>query len=333
MMQPRRYRTALRGCALLLSLGSLLLSAISAAAQTAPRLGILVQEMGRAQSQAVKGFTDELKRLGYRERQDFFLETRNVKGNRAALQPAAVELVEKNVKLIFTTGTSAPRAAIAATTGIPIVFVHPGNPAASGLLRDGEARPTNLTGVAAYAAQTTERRLLLFKEIVPTLKKIWVFYDGNNAVSREYFKRAEDSAKKMRIEAAGFPIKSGEELKTTMGSLRPENGTGIFQISDEVLESEADFLFQAARAKKIPTMFNEESWAIAGALAAYGPDYLDMGRHAGRLADKILKGAAPRSLQLERASKFDLTLNYRTARFLGIALSPEMLKTAEKVIR
>jgi putative ABC transport system substrate-binding protein len=152
-------------------------------------------------------------------------------------------------------------------------------------------------------------------------------------VSREYFKRAEDSAKKLSLAAAGYPIKSADELKTTLGSLRPDTGTAFFQIADELVEGEAEFLFQTARAKKIPTMFNEESWAIAGALAAYGPNYLDMGRQAGRLADKIIQGGAPMSLPLERASKFDLTLNYRTARFIEVPLSPEMLKAADKVIR
>jgi putative ABC transport system substrate-binding protein len=168
---------------------------------------------------------------------------------------------------------------------------------------------------------------------VPTLKKIWIFFDGNNAVSREYFKLAESAAKKLGIVAAAYPIKSGEELKTTLASLQAENGAAIFQISDELMESEAEYLFETARAKKIPTMFNEESWAIAGALAAYGPNYLEMGRQAGRLADKLLKGESAAALPIERASKFDLTLNYRTARFIDVPLSSETLKKADKVIR
>jgi putative tryptophan/tyrosine transport system substrate-binding protein len=202
-----------------------LLFGASAAAQT-PRVGVLVQEMGRAQSQSIKGLTEELKRLGYRERRDFALEMRNVKGNRAALQPAAAELVAQKVKLIFTTGTSATRAAIAATPEIPVLFVHPGDPVAAGLMKNAEERAKNLTGIAAYAAQTTERRLALFKEIMPGLKKIWVFFDGNNAVSRDYFKLAEGAAKKIQVEAVGYPIKSGDELKTTLASLPAESGAG-----------------------------------------------------------------------------------------------------------
>jgi putative ABC transport system substrate-binding protein len=316
----------------LIIIAALMLSIPAAApAQTPARVGILVQEMGRAQSQAIKGLSEELKRIGYRERQNLFFEIRNVKGNRSALQPAAAELIAQKVNFIFTPGTSATRAA--ATAAIPVLFVHPGDPVASGLIKAAEDRPKHMTGVAAYAAQTTERRLALFKEIMPALRKIWVFFDANNSLSRDNWKRAEDAAKKFGLETAGYGIKSTDELKTTLGGMRAENGIGIFQVADELVESEPEFLFETARAKKIPTMFNEESWAIAGALAAYGPNYLEMGRQAGRLADKIIRGESPASLPLERASKFDLTLNYRTASFIGLNLTAETLKKADKVIR
>jgi len=297
------------------------------------RVGILVQEMGRSQTQAIRGLGEELKRLGYQERKNLFLETRNVKGNRAALQPAAGELLRQKVNLIFTTGTSATRAAIAASKDVPIVFVHPSDPIAAGLIKSAKEPTRNLTGVAAYAAQTTEKRLVLFKEIMPGLKKIVVFFDANNSYSRDNLKLAEAGAAKLGLQVSSFGIKSADELKSTVASLRSENGAGIFQIADDLFESEADFLFEIAREKKLPTMFNEEAWAINGALAAYGPSYLEMGRQAARLIDRIIKGEKPESLPIERASKFDLTLNYRTATFIGLRFPEEMLKKAEKVIR
>ena len=305
---------------------------LAAWAQAPARAGILVQEMGRAQSQAIKGLSEELKRIGYRERQNLFFEVRNVKGNRSALQPAAAELVAQKVKFIFTTGTSATRAA-AAAADIPVLFVLPGDPVASGLIKSADDRSKHITGVAAYAAQTTERRLALLKEIMPALQKIWIFFDANNALSRDNLKLAEGAAKKLALQVVGYGIKSADELKTTLGGVRAENGAAIFQVADELVESEAEFVFETARAKKIATMFNEESWAIAGALAAYGPNYLEMGRQAGRLADKIIRGESPASLPFERAAKFDLTLNYRTASFIGLNLTAETIKKADKVIR
>ena len=310
-----------------------LVAPVLALAQSPARVGILVQEMGRAQTQAIKGLSEELKRLGYRERKNLFFETRNVKANRAALQPAAGELIAQKVNLIFTTGTSATRAATTATQDFPVVFVHPGDPIASGLIKSGAEPTKNLTGVAAYAPQTTEKRLVLFKEIMPELRKIAVFFDANNNLSRDNFKLADAAAKKLGLQVMSYGIKSADELKTTFGSLRGENGVAIFQIADELFESEAEFVFETARQKKLPTMFNEEVWAINGALAAYGPSYLEMGRLAAGYVDKIIKGEKPESLPIVRASKFDLTLNYRTANFIGLRFSPEMVKKADKVIR
>jgi len=317
------------GTRLTLISGLLLAASGAAWAQAPARIAILVQEMGRAQSQSIKGLTEELKRLGYRERKNLFIETRSVKSNRAALEPAARELLGKGVSLIFTTGTSATRAAMAATQDIPLVFVYPGNPIAAGIIKSAEERAQNVTGVAAYAGETTAKRLALLKEIVPGLRKIVVFYDINN----DRFKQAETEAKKIGLDSAGYGVKSADELKTTLSSLRPENGTAIFQVADELVESEAEFLFTTARAKKIATMFNEESWVVAGALAAYGPNYFEMGRRAGRLTDRIIKGEKPELLPIERATQFDLTLNYRTATFIGLNLSAAMLKKADKVIR
>jgi ABC-type uncharacterized transport system substrate-binding protein len=321
-------------------------------AQSPVRVGILVQEMERSQAQAIKGLGEELKRLGYEEKKNLFFETRNAKGNRAALQSAAAELLTRQVSVIFTTGTSATRAAIASTGEIPIVFVHPDDPVAAGLIKSttiaspllpgnspsfwmssGGERPKNLTGVAAYARSTTEKRVELIKEIVPGLRKILIFYDGNNAFSRDSFGVAEAAAKKFGLEAVGYAPKSTDELRTTVASLPPMPGTAIFQVADELFESESEFVFETARTKKFPTMFNQESWAIAGALAAYGPNYLAMGRQAARMIDKIIKGEKPASLNIERAAKFDLILNYRTARFLDLKLTPEIVKKADKVIR
>jgi putative ABC transport system substrate-binding protein len=315
------------------SLWLILAVSATALAQTPAKIGILVQEMGRSQSQAIKGLNEELKRLGYRDRKNLFFETRDVKGMRAALQPATVDLLEKRVDLIFTTGTSATRAAMAATKDVPIVFIYPGNPIGAGIVKSAEERAKNLTGVAAYAGQTTEKRLAIIKEIVPRLQTIVIFYDFNNSFARDSVKQTEGMAKKIGLEAVSYAVKSNDELRTTLASLQAEKGMAIFQVSDELVETEAEFLFATARQKKLPTMFNEESWVVAGALAAYGPSYVEMGRQAARLAQRIFNGEKPEMLSIERAVKFDLTLNYRTASFIGVNLPAPLIKQANRVIR
>jgi putative ABC transport system substrate-binding protein len=289
--------------------------------------------MGRAQSQAQKGLAQELKELGYRGHKDIALEVRDAKGNRNALQAAAADLLAKKVNLIFTTGTRASRAAMTATSEVPIIFIHPGDPMAAGLLKGTTAPRGNVAGIAAFAAQTTGTRLALLKEIVPRIKKVHVFFDTNNSFARENFSMVEAASQKLAVQVIGHGVKSADELKASTGAITGEPGVAIFQIPDDLIESEAPFIFETARQKKIPTMFNEEGWAIAGAMAAHGPGYLQMGRQAARLADRILKGQAPASLPIERAAKFELVLNYRTANFIGVHFSPEMLKKADRVIR
>jgi putative ABC transport system substrate-binding protein len=307
-------------------------AAVAAQAQIA-RVGILVPEMGRAQSQAQKGLFQELKQLGYQERSNISFEIRNAKGDRNALQPAANELVASKINVIFTTGTRATLTASAATRDIPIVFIHPGDPVALGLVKDSRESKGNVTGIAAFALQTTATRLAILKEIVPALQKIYVFFDSNNSYAEVNFSQVELAAKKQGLEVIRHGIKSADELKASVSAVPSEAGAAIFHMPDDLVESEADFIFTAARQKKLPTMFNEEAWAIRGAMAAYGPDYLDMGRNAARLVHQIIKGQHPSSLPLERAVKFDLTLNYRTANFIGLSFSKELLKKAGKVIR
>jgi putative ABC transport system substrate-binding protein len=317
----------------LFALLMLSVSTLAHAQSRAPRIGILALELGRAQSQAIKGLSTELKQLGYAERKHFTFETRNAKGDRGALQAAAKELVAKKVDVLFATGTRASLAAAAATKEIPLVFVQPGDPAAVGLVKNPPDDARNLTGVAAYAADTTEKRLGLFKEIMPALTKVYVFFDANSNAARDRAGAAESAAKKLGLQFVGNGVKSADEFKTTLSNVYGELGAAIFQVSDDLIESEAEFIFATARQKKLPTMFNEEAWAIAGATAAYGPSYLDMGRHAARIVDQILKGKAPAAIPIVRSGKFDLTINYRAANYIGLQLPNALLKKADKVIR
>jgi putative ABC transport system substrate-binding protein len=318
---------------IILAVLALISAAAPGAAAQPAKLGILVPEMGRAQSQAQKGLARELNALGYQARKDVVFEVRDARGDRNALQAAAEELVRKKVNLLFATGTSAARAAMAASNELPVIFIHPGDPVTAGLFRSAESAPANVTGVAAYATQTTETRVKLLKEILPKLKTIHVFFDSNNNFARENFQVVELAGRKLALQVVARGVKSVDELRASMSAIATEPDMAIFHIPDDLVESEAEFLFDRARQKKLPTMFNEEKWAIAGAMAAYGPDYLEMGRQAGRLAVEILKGRAPRELTLQRAAKFILTLNYRTATAIGVRLAPEMVKKADRVIR
>jgi putative ABC transport system substrate-binding protein len=298
-----------------------------------PRVGILVPEMGRAQSQAIKGFRDELRQLGHQEGKHIFLEIQDAKADRGALQPAAAGLVEQKVDVIVTTGTRATQVAKSVTRDIPIVFIHPSDPISLGLIKSMGDSGANLTGVAAFASQATEKRLAVFKEIIPKLQRVHIVYDSNDKFSRQNFEIAKTGADKLGLQVVEHGVKSAEELKATIGRIQNRDGDALFQVPDDLVESDADFIFDAARKKKLPTMFSEEMWAVRGAMASYGPSYYAMGGQAARLVEMIIKGQKPQNLPTQRVDKFELILNYRTANFLGVSFSRDILKRADKVIR
>jgi putative ABC transport system substrate-binding protein len=297
------------------------------------RIGILIPESGRPETQSVKGLRDGLKELGYKERENILVEMRDAKGDRAALKPMANELVSKKVDLIFTTGTRSTGEATAATNEIPIVFRHPGNPQTMGLVKSNTRPGGNVTGVAGFGLEMTGKRLEALQQIVPEVRRLHIFYDLNDKFSRDNFALTKKSAEKLGLEVVEHGTKSAEELKTSLGNFQSGAGDALFQVPDNLVDSEADFIFQTARQKKLPTMFNEEVWAVKGALGAYGPSNYQMGRQAAGLVDKILKGQKPENLPVEAARKFDLVVNFRTANAIGLTISPEVLKKADRVIR
>jgi len=325
-----KYAVILSGMVLQL-LGALPM--IAGEAPRLPRIGILIPESGRSESQSIKGLRDGLKELGYKERENILVEIRDAKGDRGNLKSMADELVSKKFDVIFTTGTRSTHAAMAATSDIPIVFRHAGNPETMGFVKSNTRSGGNATGVAGFGLEMTGKRLETLQRIVPGVRRVHIFYDLNDRFSRDNFALAKKSAEKLGLEVVEHGTKSAEEFKTSLGNLRNEAVDALFQVPDNLIDSDADFLFQTARQKRLPTMFNEEMWAIKGALGAYGPSNYEMGRQAAGFVDKILKGQKPENLPVEAAKKFDLIINFRTANAIGLTIPPDVLKKADKVIR
>ena len=314
----------------------LLLVPTATQAQESARIasvGVLIPESLRSESQAVKGLREGLKELGYQEGKNLQIEIRDAKGNRGALKREASELVRQKVLLIFTTGTRATQAARAATSDIPIVFTHPADPVALGLVKSMARPGANVTGVAALFLQMSDKRMEILKQLAPKAGRVIIFYDSNNPYSRENFLAAKKAGEKLGLKVEERPVKSIEELKKSINAMQSREDEALFHVPDDLIESQADFIFEAARQKGWPTMFSEESWVTQGGLAGYGPNYYQMGRQAARLVDKILKGAKPKDLPVEKASKFDLVINLRTANAIGLSIPPAILKKADRVIR
>jgi putative ABC transport system substrate-binding protein len=297
------------------------------------RIGILIPESAQGESQTIKGLKDGLREQGYIEGENLSVELRDAKGDRSALQPAAAELASKKVDVIFTTGTRATEVAKAATKQIPIVFRHPADPVAMGLLKNMKRPEGNVTGVTAFSSDTDEKRLAILKLLVPQLRRVHIFYDANSMFSADNLSALRKAAAKLQLEVVNHPVKTGAEIQTALDNLQAREGDAIFQIADALVESNANIIFDGAKKLKLPTMCDQENWAIKGCLAAYGPNHAQMGRQAAVLVDKLLKGAKPKDVPVQPATQFDLVINLRTANIIGFNIAPETLAKAGRVIR
>jgi putative tryptophan/tyrosine transport system substrate-binding protein len=296
-------------------------------------VGFLIPESGFGETQTIKGLKDGLRERGYIEGENLSVELRDAKGDRSALQPAAADLVAKKVNVIFTTGTRATEVAKAATKDIPIVFRHPADPVAVGLLKNMKRPEGNVTGVAAFSSDTDEKRLAMLKLVVPQLRRVHIFYDANNMFSANNLSAFRKAAAKLQLEVVNHPVKTGAEIQTALDNLQAQEGDAIFQIADALVESNANIVFDGAKKLKLPTICDQENWATRGCLATYGANYAQMGRQAAMIVDKLLKGAKPKDVPVQAATQFDLVINLRTANIIGLSIAPETLAKAGRVIR
>ncbi|HEY7165141.1 MAG TPA: ABC transporter substrate-binding protein [Candidatus Binatia bacterium] len=306
---------------------------VANAAQRIARIGLLVPENGPAELQTLKGLKDRLKELGYVEGDNLVLELKEMRGDRSGLKADANDLVQKKVNVIFTMGTRATNVARTATKDIPIVFRHPADPVAVGFVKNLKHPESNVTGVAAFSTDMNSKRIEILKTVVPNLRRIHVFYDSNNRYSPDNFLAVERAAPKLQVEVVDHPVKTVTELAKSLDKLQVRDGDAILQVSDDLFESQADNVFDAAKKLKLPTMFDDESWAAKGSLLTYGANYTQMGRQAAEIIVKLLNRAKPKEVPVVAANKFDLVVNLRTANAIGVSVPADVLKRADKVIR
>jgi putative ABC transport system substrate-binding protein len=317
--------------ALLLVSSGLLLGSARAAERDRPiRIGVLTTSWGPTPH--VVGLRDGLLALGYREEADFVLGIRFTQGDVAALSTAADELVQYGVELLFAVDTQAAQAAQRATRRLPIVFAGMSSPVELGLI-ESFARPGgNITGVANLGLELSAKRLQLFHELVPSLKRVLFLYDANDTLSKAGATAYREAAHRLGIELLERPVRTQEEAQEARAQVGPGQEDGILQPHDLFLNIPGLILDTTAK-QPIPTMFNGAFFVEHGGLASYGPDFYESGRQAARLVDKILKGANPAEIPVEVNPKIEFVINLKTAKDLGLTIAPEVLYQANRLIR
>jgi len=295
------------------------------------RIGVILP--GGPLYEAIDGLRDGLRKLGLEEGKQFTLVILDTKGNTKAAEAAARNFEREKVSLIYTLAASVTAAAKGATANVPIVFCVGSDPVTGGLV-DSFAKPGGrLTGVHFLVRDLTAKRLEVLKEILPKLSRVVTLYDPGRRVATEAAKLGREEAKRLGLKFVERHVTSIEEVRQALQALKPGEADAYFFTPDPMVTSQTQLIIDTARAKKLATMFQEQSLVAKGALASYGQNYHEVGRLSAKYVHRILNGARPRDLPVETIEDIELAINLQTAKALGLTIPPNVLARANRVIK
>jgi putative ABC transport system substrate-binding protein len=295
------------------------------------RIGVILP--GGALYEAVEGLKAGLRELGLEEGKQFTLTIKDTKSDVKTAEEAARNFEREKVSLIYALAAPVITAARAATANVPIVFCIGSDPVTGGLV-DSFAKPGGrLTGVHFLLRDLTAKRLEILKEILPKASRVLTFYDPGSRVPTEAAKLAREEAKRLGLKFVERHVTSVEELRKALQGLKAGEADVYFYTPDAMVLGQAQLIIDTAKAKKLPTMFQEQSLVAKGALASYGQSYYEIGRLSAKYVQKVLSGTNPRDLRIETFDDVELVINLKTAKALGLTIPPNVLARAKKVIK
>ncbi len=296
------------------------------------RVGVVLQ--GGPYSGAVDGLRKGLAELGLEEGKQVVLHVREGRGDQKAVEQAAGNLEREKVDVSYSVGTSVTLAVKRATKTVPIVFYAGSDPVAFGLAESFRRPGGRLTGTySGFSADLTAKRLQLLKEMVPTLRRIVMFYNPDNPVAERGMKVARDAAHRLRVELVEHRAASVEELRTGLRALQAGKADAFLSAVDAMVVSQTALVIDIMREKKLPAMFSQQESVVQGGLASYGVSYEALGRLAARYVQRILLGANPGELPVEEVDRLYFVINLKTAKALGLTIPQPVLSRADEVIQ
>jgi putative tryptophan/tyrosine transport system substrate-binding protein len=314
-------------------LGALGISAawpLAARGQQMRRIAILGPAEEPRFSETANGLRRGLVDLGYPATAVEFIERRVPRGDPASARSAAADILASGPSVVFVIGSELARSVRQVSAEIPVMFITPGDPVAAGLV-SGLARPGgNTTAMTFEFPELAAKRLELLKTLAPDLRSVLVLYDPRDVSPRQSLAAAREAAPKLGLLLVEREVRNGDEIASGLTAL--EQAGSLLAIPGGITSSQHADIIAAANAKRRPTIFYSRAGTRDGALASYGASDTNVAREAARLIDKIVKGEDAGSLPVERPSKFELILNLKTAKQLGLAIPPTMLASADDVI-
>ena len=312
--------------------GSILAAPLAVEAQEAakvPRVGYILPLSARQRNEP---FWEGLRELGYVEGRNIVTVPRYAEGRSEHYPELARELVQLGVDVIVSDGTQATLAARQATTRTPIVMIA-GNPLSLGLIASLAKPGGNITGLSTNSPELVGKRLQLVKDAFPQVTRLAVLFNALSPVSESFVRESEVSAQALRLQIERAPVRSGADLEGAFAALVSKHLDAVLVIEDPTLfRREMGRITQLAVKHRLLTVVGVSSYVRDGALISYGANFDHMFRRTAFYVDRILKGAKPGELPVEEPTKFELVINLKTAKALGLTIPQSLLLRADQVI-
>ena len=320
--------------ALATCLGSLGFASPAEAQQPASprRIGVLLV-ISSAESIEAQAFRQGLRDAGYVEGRDVVIEWRSANGDDNRAPELAAELVRRKVDVIVVETTPAAQAVKRATSTIPIVMTIVSDPVAAGLV-ESLARPGgNVTGLSTMGTELNAKRLQLLKEAIPRLTRVAVLWNPDALWQPKQVENLKAVAPSMSIELKSVGVRTPEEFDAAFSAIGRAHAQALYFIGAPLFITHRTTLLKLVSKARLPVIYWAREFADEGGLMSYGPNWGDLFRRSAGYVDKILKGAKPGDLPIEQPTKFELVVNLKTAKALGITIPDSILLRADEVIR
>jgi putative ABC transport system substrate-binding protein len=298
------------------------------------RIAILSGSHTSSTSVNVRAFRQALRELGYVEGKDIVIEHRNAEGRRERLTELAAELVRLRVEVIVTLDTQGTEVSRQATRTIPIVMTQIGDALGAGFI-DSLARPGgNVTGLTQMLVELSGKRVELLKESFPKVVRVIVLYDPTSQSNLLALKEAQSAARSLGLMIQSREVRGREDFDRAFSAMARERGDALMTIRNPLVGGlYLKRIVELAGKNRLPAMYDGTDFVEAGGLMSYAANFADLWRRAAVYVDKILRGAKPADLPVEQPTKFELMINLKTARQIGLTLPPNVLARADKVIK
>jgi putative ABC transport system substrate-binding protein len=328
MMNRRRFLQAVS-----VSLLAAPLAADAQQAGTVPRIGYLGVTSASDRPPLLDAFRQGLRELGWVEGQNIVIDYRYAEGRVDRLPDLAADLVRLKVDLIVSVGTQGVTAARNATETIPIVMIGVRDPVGTGLIASLARPGGNVTGVSGYAGlEIVAKQLALLKETVPEIRRVAVLSNPANAYHQLAIREVTVAARSLGVQLQLLEARGPKEFDGAFAAMARERVGALLVVSDSIFNAHRTRLADLAARSRLPAAYGIRESVEAGGLMSYGPSFLEFYRRSVAYVDKILRGARPADLPVEQPTKFELVINLKTARALGLTIPHSLLRQADQVI-